>query len=495
MRIYPSPTLVLGLGRFGLATLERLGADWAALRQAGGEADASIRNLRLLWIRSGAPDEEVWRRSERSLEDLALAAGEGDLPSLALDFAVLRSLGLIRYRDGVYQIAVPRDAGVVDVQAEPRPPGGRVRRRRFFEWRTLSPDPIVSVERLRRLAERHNELDLFIAPILNRVRQGHSPRALLTVIARCYALTEGRDPSPWKWVKGRLERMASNGQEAGGRRVLALAADPRWLEEQKQRSRELEDCLPEPLPMWGRWPEDPEAQIELSVPPPFVPRPDDPVSPFEPERFLEVDWETSGWASRSEESIEFEPVRAGAFRLGLFDHDADPRRLDRIGEGLGLRLRRLAGHVYRGLLRLWVDLQRERVEELDPNVQRQLRQERLDAALRQSLEVLGVLLVRPIGRLGPPEGEGERDCKEEKTELPEEPSRFLSSLVLDPGGEELALEERLVELGLEPADAPPVPRPLLRPVELAPEEEPSRSRSEGLLPAAPRAQRGDPRAL
>ena len=49
-----------------------------------------------------------------------------------------------------------------------------------------------------RLHERSSELDLFITPILNRVRQGHSPRTLYACIARFQALACGRDPSPWR---------------------------------------------------------------------------------------------------------------------------------------------------------------------------------------------------------------------------------------------------------------------------------------------------------
>src|SRR6185295_11915220 len=100
MRTYPSPTLVIGLGRFGLALLERQADDWMGLRQAGGEADASLENLRLIWVHPRDPDESAWRRQERNARALAMATGEGDLPSLALDLVILRALGLIRYRDG-----------------------------------------------------------------------------------------------------------------------------------------------------------------------------------------------------------------------------------------------------------------------------------------------------------------------------------------------------------------------------------------------------------
>ena len=76
-------------------------------------------------------------------------------------------MGLIRYRDGAYQVAVPRDAGPVDFDRavqrcgngeRPEPSLLRVVRRRYFEWLSLSPDPIIAVERLRQLLESHAEL-------------------------------------------------------------------------------------------------------------------------------------------------------------------------------------------------------------------------------------------------------------------------------------------------------------------------------------------------
>lgn len=465
-RIFPNPVLVLGVGRFGLATLERLADDWASLRLSGGEADPSLRNLRLVWVRpEPGSREEEWRRPEARAMVLARAMGEGDLPSLALDLVILRTLGLVRYRDGMYQVAVPQDAGVVEVEegaplagsGEDREPrddeerwekevvrDGRVRRRRYFDWWSLSPDPLVAMERLRRLAERHQELDLFIAPILSRVRQGHSPRLLLTVIGRCHALAEGRDPSPWPWLRR-----------------------PDWLLEQRRDSKELEGVVPQPL------------AADLSIPDLFRPRPEDPVTPFAPQRFLNVDWETTGWAAESDGHVRFAPVPASPFRFGFFDHDADGRSTEPL-EG---RLKLLARHLYRGLLRLWTDLQRERVEELDPNLQHRMRQEQLDSALRQSLEVLGELLVRPLVARSGDEAPVPRSRQEEA--LPEHPSPFLSSLLLDPDGEDGegdALLDRLAALGLASREETRHRDvPLMRTVELSPCGQAGEDRSGGLL--------------
>lgn len=485
-RVYPSPSLVIGLGRFGLSVLERLGDDWRGLAVSG--ADPSLGNLRLVWVRSGAElGEAPWRRQERKTQALAQEVGEGDLPSLALDLVVLRTLGLVRYRDGVYQVAVPRDAGVAKAEEEGGggPAKSQVRRRRFFDWWSLSPDPIAAVERLRRLAERHNDLELFITPILNRVRQGHSPRLLLAVIGRCQALAEGRDPSPWGWVKEELRKTADlpRGEEGEVRIPLVAGLDA---------GTDLDGFAPEPLPA-GK---DGEAAA-MVLPGPFIPRPTDVPTPADPKHVLKVDWEATGWASEADNHVHFELVDASQFRLGLFDHDADCRRR-RLDELLVPRLHLLAEHVYRGLLRLWVDLQRERVEELDPNLEHRLRQEQLDTALRQCLEVLGVLLVRPLVSETPPETPFETSGKSARGEaawaagepdLAGRASRFLSGLSFDPEEDgddaERSLEERLGALGEMPSGAGSKERiPLLCEVELQPREgvdDDEGSRPEGLL--------------
>lgn len=456
-RALPSPTLVIGLGRFGLSVLERLGDDWMGLKTSG--ADASLKNLRLLWVDPGQEEgDDLWRERDRKAAAVACEIGEGDLPSLALDLAILRSLGLVRFRDGIYQVAVPRDAGAVDFDRAGNPPDEagdgtvarlRVVRRRYFEWLGLSPDPIIAVERLRRLLERHHELDLFVTPILNRVRQGHSPGVLIAVIGRCRALAEGRDPAPWKWLRDEVPEGTG-----GGEVEIPLKAS--WLEEERQRSADLEDVAPEPLPGWTPEPgrKTIEGDLRLLLPEPFVPRKADLVSPLNPVDFLEVDWETSGWASESGGHLRITPVAAGPFRVGLFDHGPATRGGPPL-EMLGPRLQELARLVYQGLVRLWIDLQRERVEDADPSLKRRLYQEPLDAALRQSLELLGELLVRPL--VGAPDCPGEplppvAGPGSAHAELPAAPSGFLAGAVVDRrdlvGRAESALTDRLADLGL-----------------------------------------------
>ncbi len=455
-QVFPSPTLVVGLGRFGLAALERLGDDWMGLRMSG--ADASLKNLRLLWLHAGAEAEEVWRDGESRPTVVASAMGEGDLPSLALDFAVLRSLGLVRYRDGCYQVAVPRDAGAVDFkQDEHSLPGvlPKIVRRRYFDWLSLSPDPVTSAERLRRLLERHHEADLFVTPILNRMRQGHSPGILIATIARCRALATGRDPAPWQWVRSQFRDALD---QCGEGQPLVIQLTDAWLATAHQK-RDFEAVAPEPVDGWKDWIRrrgeqngEQSSGLALSLPPPFVPRKTDLVSPLDPFKFLEVDWETTGWASVTSGQLIIHALQAGDFRLGLFDH-----AVGGVGTSAALfgpRLQELARLVYQGLMRLWVDLQRERVEEHDGNTERWSQQQPLDAALRQSLELLGELLVRPLV------GSEERGARtgaaavSAAAELPAAPSLFLSGLVVErrdlEGRMESALADRLADLGHGP---------------------------------------------
>lgn len=484
--VFPSPTLVVGLGRLGLGVLERLGDDWMGLQMSG--ADASLKNLRLLWLHPGEGSEEAWREGESRPAVVASEMGEGDLPSLALDFVALRSLGLVRYRDGAYQVAVPRDAGALDLDraAERAAPEGddgsgaptgapaddprrqlRVVRRRYFEWLSLSPDPVIAVERLHRLLERHHDSDLFVTPILNRVHQGHSPRVLLAVIARCRALAAGRDPAPWKWLRSQFG--AALGQAISGL-PLDLRLTDSWLGSAGQQE-DFEAVAPEPMEGWSDWlrrrteePQRPEqapaeepSGLLLSMPGPFVPRADDFISPLDPFKFLEVDWETTGWASVTSGHLRITAVKPGHFRLGLFDHAAGDAQAS--AALLGSRLQVLAKLVYQGLVRLWVDLQRERVDDLDPDPQRWRRQEALDAALRQSLELLGELLVRPLVAEAEPGGlasaaetlADDPAAPAAPPELPASPSAFLQGLVAERrdllGKTESALTERLAELG------------------------------------------------
>lgn len=525
--VYPAPTLVIGVGRLGLATLERLGDDWMGLKLSG--ADASIRNLRLISVRArrSAPDAgagtgeggdgEVWRSRELPAARIARHLGEGDLPSRALDLAVLRSLGLVRYRDGTYQVGLPRDGGVVELDApdgEAAEPGSRgawprAHRRRYFEWVSLSPDPIVAAERLRQATEGSKELDLFLTPLVNRVRQG-SPAALVTVIGRCFALLEGRDPGPWRWLSGgaapRVDDAGAPRADGGLR--LPLGAAPPGLQGADGGPRGMAARadlqlgeVPEPLPGWRAWAGgasgEPAPEPALRVPKAFVPASHDRATPVSPRDLLARDWHATSWAieERDGGSPTFLPLPVTPLRLGLFDHDArevDPEVQERFRE----RLRELGRHVHGGLVRLWVDLQRVRVAETDGHLKLQGRpRDELADALRQSLEILGELVVRPLatgevdggpyvdapgagaGSTGAALGTGGRPPAAAERELPDEPSRFLAGMIVDEGASadpvRRLLAERLADLGLaEPGELESFRSPLLTDCVLGPEDLP-----------------------
>ncbi|AWV89752.1 hypothetical protein [Bradymonas sediminis] len=510
---YPAPSIVLGLGDLGLAVLERLGEDWETLEQAGG--GASLKNLRLVHLRANPQvDDARWRDSERQFVEIARYTGEGDLPTLALDFVILRALGLIRYRNGTYQVAIPRDRGVVEV------PGGAGQdardedyfaRRRFFEWKSLSPDPITSVERLRAVKERHPEVDLFISPLVNRIRQGHSPRAVLGCVSRCRALAEGRDPSPWQWFAQAVGERQELAQAAGEQTILF---ERDWLEP-GDLSGLLDGISEDPRAGWSEWVyglgaagalpalqelQVPEREFSLTLPAPFLPRGHDLSAPISPFDLLRVDWETTGWATRDTgmgEAVEFDPVEVSPFRLGLFDHDDCSRVHQTHGEEFRQRLRELAVHTHRGLIRMWVDLQRERVETSDEKHKASLYRANSDDALDQSLEILGELLVRPlISETFDEEPDGARaeldfvrrsaanrgddsDAYAQRAHggdanLPRGASEFLRRLVVEESSPENkvqhVLNARLQELGFgSPTKAAPA-RTLFNEVRLSPED-------------------------
>jgi len=481
---YPAPTVVVGLGRFGLAVLERLGEEWRWLAAAGD--DPSLKNLRLLHARPTDDGEDPrWREGETLSIDVARWAGDGDLPTRSLSFAVLRALGLVRYYDGRYQVAVPQDAGLVELVGGPEDRHHHPARRRFFTWHDLSPDPLVSVERLWELSESTPELDLFVSPIVNRVRQGHSPATLLCCVLRCWRLAEGRDPSPWAWVREPLHAAVPT----GGGRTLALRAVPPWVPDSEDGEGHATDHLrlvaPEPLPGWGEWWPAAAASDgpELHVPGAFVPADDDLASPLDPIQLLCVDWEASGWATHATRSPEvFTPAPASRFRLGLFDHDGQADVRAGFSDKLAERLQELAVEVHRGLVRLWVDLQRQATRRPGGEEEGGRRHHGVGDAVRQSLEVLGELLIRPLAearRRSPPVARAQVRARSDPwvdgPRLDDTPSRFLRNLVLERRGAgseaERALESRLDALGLGDEQVlRELRRPLLRRVELEPDD-------------------------
>ncbi len=503
--VYPAPTLVVGVGRLGLATLERLGDDWMGLELSG--ADESIRNLRLIAVREApgeergpaapsppaldraapdGPSDDAWRRRERPAAQVARFLGEGDLPTRALDLAILRSLGLVRYHEGTYQVSLARDDGAVEEVSEGTEGPAAHRsshRRRYFEWLALSPDPIVAAERLRQSTEHSKELDLFLTPLLNRMRQGHSPRTLLAAIGRCFALLEGRDPSPWGWLRPWLLAAAADAGAGGPDLRLDVAGAPLGLDPAARRAEKRLEDLPEPLPGWMDWLARRKGARAptLALPATFLPGAADPASPMPPRDLLGRDWQATSWAIDDPEgraAATFLPLPVTPLRLGLFDHDsreADPEVRRRFAG----RLVELGRLVHQGLLRLWVDLQRTRIAEADAHLMREGRARDYQAdALQQSLEILGELVVRPMAadEAGEsPEGVARPARPAAPTEqvLPAAPSRFLSGIVVDEGSTadpvRRLLAERLAELGLDrPGELASFRRPLLSDVVLEP---------------------------
>ena len=521
---FPAPTLVVGIGRLGLAVLERLGEDWMWLQQAGG--DPTLRNLRLLHLRPvGTPDE--WRAGEQASVRLARHVGNDDLPRLALDFVILRCLGLVRFRNGCYQVALPRDAGAVAVERSgldesasglaagaPVVEGPtlrrRVVRRRYFDWLELAHDPVEAVDRLRVLSERVGELDLFVRPLVQRVREGQSPHVLLTCVSRCRALVAGRDPSPWAWLRAR-DLAGLEGPAQG------WTVRPNWL---VAEDGPLELVAPEPLPGWDAWraasragTDGPAPDLLLRVPQPFRSGPDDLLSPLLPQDLLRVDWERSGWGATQAtegDALEFETLAASPFRLGLFDHAGGPGAQGGWDPRLPDRLAVLGAQLHRGLVRVWLDLQRtgSAAAASGPETAR------AGQAVRQSFDLLGELLVRPLvaapsaagvaaadGAASPAAamgGEGvaapslrpRQDPWVDGPSLPERASGRLRGLSVasQPQGTELqrALEARLAALGLGDGHGlAPRSRPLLREIELvAPDVEtdpPADGSAAGLL--------------
>lgn len=486
--VFPAPSIVVGLGRFGLAVLERLGEDRRQLKISG--ADPSINNLRLLYAAPAEQEERCWRRQEQLKLKVAHHVRDGDVPSLVLDFVLLRAMGLVRYRSGGYQVAIPRDRGAIRVsdilsdgpQADPADPSRdrnedeRLVRRRFFDWFTLDTDPLIAAEKLRRKAENDSSFHLFIVPIISRIRQGHSPTVLMSLVLRCQALVEGRDPSPWRWVRSCLE-----GNET--KHAKGWALDKKVINQARHRRRRLDGLLnnvTQPPLKLRKTPvseaDDWEFEAnEIFVPAAHVPRPTDPEAPIDPFYLLGEDWEASGWATESEEDQRpFRALKVSHFRLGLFDHsDPDLDSPKALEQTFKERLVKLGKLLHRGLVGLWVDLKREQVQENTP-IARSLHQGVLDDAVGQSLDLLEQLLISPLENESLPELEALVESLKSPQELPLEPTRFLRSLRLDPDlrrQKETALERRLEALGLaDEGRRSPAPRLLLSRVDLSVEE-------------------------
>jgi hypothetical protein len=505
---YPSPALVVGVGRLGLAVLERLGAEWA-LRSEPGD-DTTAGNLRLLSVRprDGAEKGALWRAREARVLRLAGRLGASDRASLALDFALLRSLGLVRYHQASYEVAVPTSGELYKFGGDFSPSGRLdetdegVYRRRYFRWLPLGADPIAAVERLAVTREREVELELFVSPLLGRIRLGHVPRALVNTLLRMRAYAEGRDPGPWEWTARHAAKPGSPDQASAVCRVdaadlfaarnLARAnsedgapgrADasrapaaarrgrsgasrfeyvPAWalerhvtaLDEHPQKSdedRAWMGVLPSPVaPALA----DDAGSAVFVVPTPMLPDPEvmrlhgaDPAAGLLVDAVWIAAYLGADWASTAD-GRGYRIFPTSLYRLGLYDHDATPSAAARRTAFSG-RLRLLAGYVEQGFLRLWSDLERDPGVDAHQAVDGRGRDGTSESVL-QSLAILGESLVR-TAILDAPEPVVGDALPEDIAALPDVPSPALVRLSLPPdeGQDDVRhrLEARLAMLG------------------------------------------------
>lgn len=500
---YPEPSIVVGVGRFGLQVLERLGEDWEWLKASS--ADESIGNLRLLHIASGeSVNEQEWRALEAPTVKIAATIGEGDLPSLVLDFCILRCLGLIRYRNGYYEVGLPVDAGVIQNYAHHRSesdengPSAVVEslyRRRYFRWLKLAEDPILSAEVLHGRTRNLTEFDNFISPLIRRVREGHSPNVILNLIARQQYHEDGLDPSPWHWMQkamlnADIEEAPFDGKQVNFSSSWLQAADVEaWSEMKTEEAVDgatnaqppLEGYAEAPIDWWRdfRQKTPSSTPCALNIPRAFIPPEKFNPSPipedaegylfgqsklvYQGHPLLRVDWDQQGWAQDDEGSFQYAIVPISPFRLGLFDHHIH-YGLDGFGitdsssriEHLEERIRQMAVELKKGLLRLWLDIQWSLAPDPEDDGLGGT-----EATTRQTLEFLGHLIVKPtledeegvdVPELSSKHFESHEDKYFEGPQLADQPSEFLRERVIarisPDDGAERALERRLSALGL-----------------------------------------------
>ena len=150
---------------------------------------------------------------EKRISDFLSEMRTDDMPAQSLDMLILRTMGLIRFRDGHFQACYPKDGGFISMVEEDelfrfptadekdKTDGSKLYRQKYFEWVSLGTDPLVAVQNLADLRGGNPEYDHFVGAILHRVRLGHSPNIILRMIFRSMELCDhGVDPSPWSWV-------------------------------------------------------------------------------------------------------------------------------------------------------------------------------------------------------------------------------------------------------------------------------------------------------
>ena len=111
---FPTATLVIGVGQMGQKILELLGERWSWIAQDNPD-DPTLHHLRLLHL--NPTRSPAWEHAERHERTLAQSEGDATEPDQVLDFLILRTIGLIRYRHGAWQIASPQDQGPIGLRA------------------------------------------------------------------------------------------------------------------------------------------------------------------------------------------------------------------------------------------------------------------------------------------------------------------------------------------------------------------------------------------
>lgn len=483
---FPTATIVVGIGKMGDRILHQLGERWSWIA-TDNPHDQTLSHLSLMHLDASSLKGEAWARAEAFEAYLAREEGDASGPDRALDLLVLRTLGLIRFIDGEYQIASPVDEGSLSLLAdafpatiseeltpqngqpngsshadeqskkhdlelsdvgyarlldalslytdaahrgereeakagapavevaEPaqaeeaealsgkneqgaqrlgdrRPHRGAHReglfarhttfRRRSYRWVRLAEDPLDAADALAELVQTSGSLARFIEPILARVRDGNSPKILLSLLRRLKSWQAGRDPSPWRWLaSSKLDRAGSDGERHDPLHGLLRA----YAEALFERS---EGSFEAPAHRHDHF------------------HADDPhnVAPLDPWLLLSLDWETPGWTfpANGLDQRVFRTLPAHPRDFGFYDRDAREEKvdltidLDKVYAHLGARQEKLARLARRGLLRLWAQLTRIRLgARSDEDAEGEFNEIRLEA-LHQSLAILGELLVREI---------------------------------------------------------------------------------------------------
>ena len=437
-KLYPHPTIVVGVGKFGLSCLEFLGEKWISRKSTGG--DTSCRNLRLLHLdyNEKQVDPTVWPKVEKRISDFLSQMRTDDMPELSLDMLILRTMGLIRFRDGHFQACYPKDGGFISMVEEDgsfrfptayekdESDGSKLYRQKYFEWVSLGTDPLVAVQNLAELRSGNSEYDHFVGAILHRVRLGHSPNIILRMIFRSMELCEhGVDPSPWSWVHEVSDQYTPSetvSEEESFKRSVTVGDTVRYtpfLGDEApddsiaaETSREaflkggqlVEEVGQAFFNAWGEllpaqflhWDEEQQAVSKNAIQIPNCNLFRTPVEPSEAAIYttpyqnmyniLKQDFSNK----EGEDALRLLPV--SDFQLGMIDSDSWDRD-KRYYAHLNKRLKEYGRLTYQGLLLLWSNLE-QAVTVDDFNGGSGSHQDVLHKSIKQSLAFLGELMVK-----------------------------------------------------------------------------------------------------